>query len=66
MTSPLYATGVGLVMKGFDYLQRHRPRITELRTMGKPAVKDHSKNRIGSFFTSVLTGASDLLKDDDN
>ncbi len=66
VTSPLYATGVGLVMKGFDYLQRHRPRIEEIRTMGKPAVKDHSKNRIGSFFSSVLTGASELLKDDDN
>lgn len=66
VTSPLYATGVGLVMKGFDYLQRHRPRIQEIRTLGKPAVKDHSKNRLGSFFNSVLSGASDLLKDDDN
>jgi hypothetical protein len=26
VTSPLYATGVGLVMKGFDYLDRRRPK----------------------------------------
>ena len=67
VTSPLYATGVGLVMKGFDYLQRHRPRITEIRTMGKPPVRTHTNgNIIGNFFGKVLTGASDLLKDDDN
>ncbi len=66
VTSPLYATGVGLVMKGFDYLERRRPRIAEIRTLGKAPVKTHSKNPIGSFFTTVLSSASDLLKDDDN
>ncbi len=66
VTSPLYATGVGLVMKGFDYLERRRPRIAEIRTLGKTPVKTHSGNPLGKFFNSVLTGASDLLKDDDN
>ncbi|HMC97202.1 MAG TPA: cell division protein FtsA, partial [Flavobacteriales bacterium] len=62
VTSPLYATGVGLVMKGFDYLDRRRPKMAE-NIAAK--VKGHSeKGRIGSFFSSVLSGASDLLKED--
>ena len=66
VTSPLYATGVGLVMKGFEYLDRRRPRIAQIHTMGKQPVKDHSKGRIGKFFDEVLSGATNLLKDDDN
>jgi len=66
VTSPLHATGVGLVMKGFDYLDRRRPKVLEDRTASKAPVKDHSRNRIGSFFSSVLAGATDILKDDEN
>lgn len=70
ITSPLHATGVGLVMKGFDYLDRRRPHAGDARNpMRKPvpAVKEHSEpGRIGSFFKSVLTGATELLKDDEN
>jgi cell division protein FtsA len=64
VTSPLHATGVGLVMKGFDWLDRRRPRVQE--AADKAPVRDTSKNRIGSFFTSVFQGASEILKDDDN
>ncbi|MCB0790903.1 MAG: cell division protein FtsA [Flavobacteriales bacterium] len=62
VTSPLFATGVGLVMKGFDYLDRRRPRVTEPATK----VKGHSQGgRVGSFFDKVLKGATELLNDDD-
>ncbi len=67
VTSPLHATGVGLVMKGFDYLDRRRPKQVEQRTAQKTPVRDHSqKGPLGKFFSSVVTGASELLKDDDN
>ncbi|MBX2979793.1 MAG: cell division protein FtsA [Flavobacteriales bacterium] len=67
VTSPLHATGVGLVMKGFDYLDRRRPKQVETRTNGKVPVKTHSKgNILGNFFGTVLSGASDLLKEDEN
>jgi len=70
VTSPLHATGVGLVMKGFDYLERRRPYAADVRNpMRRSAstVKEHSEpGRIGSFFKSVLSGASELLKDDEN
>ncbi|MCB9171194.1 MAG: cell division protein FtsA [Flavobacteriales bacterium] len=62
VTSPLFATGVGLVMKGFDYLDRRRPRVTEPATK----VKGHSQGgRVGNFFEKVLKGATELLNDDD-
>ena len=66
VTSPLFATGVGLVMKGFDYLDRRRPHIVEAGPAAKHAVKGHSKGRFGSFFNSVLTGASEFLSTDDD
>ena len=66
-TSPLYATGVGLVMKGFDYLERHRPKVANGHANPtKTVVKGHSKGMLGGLFTNILSGATDLLKDDDN
>ena len=66
VTSPLHATGVGLVMKGFDYLDRRRPKTVVHNIPGKDAVKNHSKRTLGDFFNSVFTSATDLLKDDEN
>ena len=66
VTSPLHATGVGLVMKGFDYLERRRPRVAEQRGVQREPVKTHSKRSFGDFFTQVLSGAQDLLKDDEH
>jgi len=66
VTSPLHATGVGLVMKAFDYIERRRPKVIEGRTPQRIPVKNHSTKRIGDFFTSMLSGATDLLKDDEN
>ena len=67
VTSPLYATGVGLVMKGFDYLDRHRPRVADgHKNPTKTTVKGHSKGVLGGLFTNILSGASELLKEDEN
>ena len=63
VTSPLFATGVGLVMKGFDYLDLHKPRMTDA-TPSK--VKGHSQpSKVGGFFDRVLKGATELLNDDE-
>ncbi|MBK8339237.1 MAG: cell division protein FtsA [Flavobacteriales bacterium] len=65
VTSPLFATGVGLVLKGFDYLDRRRPKQVQENTAIR--VKGHSQtSRVGGFFDKVLKGASELLNDDDN
>jgi cell division protein FtsA len=62
VTSPLFATGVGLVMKGFDHLDRRRPKITD----NTVKVKGHSQpTKVGGFFDRVLKGATELLNDDE-
>jgi len=68
VTSPLYATGVGLVMKGFDHLDRHRLKMPAANTTATPhkQPKDHSKGRLGTFFDSVLSKTSEILNPDDD
>ncbi|MBP9160366.1 MAG: cell division protein FtsA [Flavobacteriales bacterium] len=62
VTSPLFATGVGLVLRGFDFLERRRStQVLEL-----PKVKAHSqKFKVGSFFDKVVQGATEIFKDDE-
>jgi len=67
VTSPLYATGVGLVMKGFDYLDRRRPKVIDgAINPQKLVVKGHSKGILSGFFTNIVSATGDLLKDDEN
>lgn len=61
VTSPLFATGVGLVMKGFERIERRRPMTVE-----NSRVKDHSKRVRGGFFASVIKGAQEMFTDEDN
>lgn len=46
LTSPIYATGVGLVLKGFEANARNQKVET--------VVKSHSKRTKGSFFEKIL------------
>ncbi|MBK9058922.1 MAG: cell division protein FtsA [Flavobacteriales bacterium] len=62
VTSPLFATGVGLVLRGFDFIERRRSHQIE----EAPKVKTHSqKFKVGSFFEKVVNGASEIFKDDE-
>lgn len=61
VTSPLFATGVGLVLRGFNYLDNHRGH----QQAETPKVKGHSRSKVGSFFDKVLQGTADFLKDDE-
>ncbi len=62
VTSPLFATGVGLVLRGFEYIERRKTKHEE----APPKVKSHShKFKVGNFFDQVLKGASDIFRDDE-
>lgn len=62
VTSPLHATGVGLVMKGFDYLDRRRPQTAQQQDK----VRQHTKgNRIGDLWTKLVNTTTEILKEDD-
>lgn len=76
VTHPMFATGVGLVMKGFEKLERENNRnktlvtatveATEAKSAGKKESKpaDHSTKKRGSLFDSLLKKGKEWLQDD--
>ncbi|MBA3665241.1 MAG: cell division protein FtsA [Bacteroidetes bacterium] len=78
LKNPLYATGVGLVMKGIEKYERDAKRgtnvsknavvaevITEVEQVKeKKKVIGHSKKKIGSFFENIFKSAQDWISDD--
>jgi len=55
--SPMYATGIGLVMKGFEEMEIHTEEEEpepKAATTGK--VKTHSKKTRGNFFDTIMNG----------
>jgi hypothetical protein len=54
-------------MKGFDYLERRRPKaIEDPGSQAKHVVKGHSKGILNGFFANIVSATGDLLKDDEN
>ncbi len=60
ITSPMYSTGIGLVMKGFEGVETHRPVEA---TAGQ--VKTHSNKSRGSFFDTIITKSKSWFAEDD-
>jgi cell division protein FtsA len=56
LTSPMYATGVGLVLKGFE--TRARKERSEM------SIKSHSKRTKGSFFDKILEKGKSWFEED--
>lgn len=78
LKNPLYATGVGLVMKGIEKYERDSKRgvnqtkqevEVEVETVGQKKkeskkVVGHSQKKIGSFFTTLIDRTKDWMSDD--
>lgn len=78
LKNPLYATGVGLVMKGIDKYERDSKRGNNTTKVEIPVeakaetevikekkkVVGHSKKKIGSFFENIFKSAQDWISDD--
>jgi cell division protein FtsA len=78
LKNPLYATGVGLVMKGIEKYEKNAkrglnlPKVEQSDIPSEPerVVKEkkkvvgHSKKKIGSFFDTFIKTASDWISDD--
>ncbi|MFN5181907.1 MAG: cell division protein FtsA [Bacteroidota bacterium] len=76
LTNPMFATGVGLVMKGFEKLEKEKYRNRGLETSkiteaenkdnakkdAKPA--DHSTKKRGNLFDNILKKSKEWLQDD--
>lgn len=59
ITSPVYATGVGLVLKGFE-------NIENKLTVNTGEVKGHSEKEKGSFFTKIFKVGQDFFEDSES
>lgn len=51
LTSPMYSTGIGLVLKGFEKMERNATPESKLGN----GVKNHSNKTKGSFFDKLIT-----------
>lgn len=62
VTSPLFATGVGLVLHGFDRAEKAR---AQMEPGTRPQKENAHASRMGKFFDQVLKGASEIFRDDE-
>jgi cell division protein FtsA len=58
ITSPIYATSVGLVMKGLDYYDKQRNKQVKITT--------HSKKTKGGFFDKLLNKTQKFFEEGEN
>ncbi len=77
LKNPLYATGVGLVMKGREKYERESKRGNNFNKPEVPVetektekvkeekkITNHSSKKMGSFFDTLITRAKDWMSDD--
>lgn len=78
LKNPMYATGIGLVMKGIEKYEREAKRGANLskpidekiipekqeEKKEKKKVTGHSKQKVGSFFDELINKAKDWMSDD--
>ncbi|MFA5575239.1 MAG: cell division protein FtsA [Brumimicrobium sp.] len=57
LTSPMFATGVGLVLKGFEANER-------MNKKNETKIKTHSKRNKGSFFDKILERGKSFFEED--
>jgi cell division protein FtsA len=56
LTSPMYATGIGLVLKGFETREKQK--------RSQMVIKSHSKRTKGSFFDKILEKGKSWFEED--
>jgi cell division protein FtsA len=64
LTSPMYSTGIGLVLKGFEALEK-LPADKQEQKEETPKVKGHSKKERGSFFEQLFATGKNWFAEED-
>ncbi|MGP8216265.1 MAG: cell division protein FtsA [Bacteroidia bacterium] len=65
LSHPLYATSVGLVMKGFEELEKETYSEAEQNTIRQPEIVQHSKQKKkGGFMERIFSGATKFFDED--
>jgi cell division protein FtsA len=67
LTSPMYSTGIGLVLKGFEALERSEAANAKTVQTEPTGVKGHSEgaSKKGGFFDKILKATKDFIKEDE-
>ncbi len=65
VTSPLFSTGVGLVLQGFEELEVEKTRNTPQHQQMVP-VTTHSKKSRGNFFDSLFKTTKKIFEEGDD
>lgn len=65
LTSPMYSTGIGLVLKGFEAFERSAAASQHQATVTATAAKNHSEKTKGSFFDSILARSKNWFAEED-
>ena len=60
ITSPMYSTGIGLVIKGFNNNYRNSDAFRD-----STAAKNHSTKRQGGFFDKILKSGRAWFEEED-
>ena len=60
LTSPMYSTGIGLVLKGFEAAERSAQSIN-----ANSKIKTHSKKARSSFFDSIIEKGKTWFAEED-
>jgi len=55
LTSPIYATGIGLVIKGLD-------KSAKVEKVKETSVKQHSKKRSSSFLEKIVNKSKEFFE----
>ena len=68
IASPMFATGVGLVIKGFERLEKYESKDKEKGKVNeaikeKTIVQNHSKKTKGSFFDKIFAKGKEFFED---
>jgi cell division protein FtsA len=62
IASPMYATGVGLVIKGFERFQKTEKKDSS-KNKDKTVVQNHSKKTKGGFFDKIFAKGKEFFED---
>lgn len=62
LTSPLFATGVGLVIKGLQHIEKNMEKAPV--AVKEPKIADHDKKKKGNFFEEIFNKGKKLFEDD--
>jgi cell division protein FtsA len=65
LSSPIYATGIGLVIKGFQKLDRNGLTEAEVNNKKKNKVKGHSEKTKGGFFEKIISQTREWFEETD-